>query len=140
MKTKPKKIGSPELLLKYFMDYAIEAKEKPFKVKDWVGKDGKEVYRLKERALTMVGFENYCFLKGYINDLKDYFSNDDGRYNDYQPNCRAIERMIEQDLAEGALAGVYNANLAARINGYAEKSETNINARVTQQITGMEIK
>lgn len=132
-----KLIPDPDTLINWFEEYIKELKATPFKIKDWVGKDGDEVTREKERPITMVGFESYCFRKGYINDLKDYFSNDDGRYDDFQDVCRAIRNLIAKDQIEGGMAGVYNHNLTARLNGLVEKTQNenkNINRVINVQV------
>lgn len=124
-----KKVAAGDLI-KHFNEYEKYLKSNPFKVPDFVGKDGREVDRKKEKPLTMVGFENYCFFKGYIADLKDYFSNKDGRYDEYKPECRIILNLILQDHTEGAMAGMYHHGVTARLNGWSEKTDnlnTNIN-------------
>ncbi len=126
-----------EQLIQYFDEYVSECKGNPIKVTDWVGKDATEVIRKKERPLTMVGFENYCFRKGYINDLKDYFQNDEGRYEDYQQACRLIKAIIFQDQIEGGMAGIYQHTLTARLNGLVEKTDntnTNKNYEITMDL------
>ena len=55
-----KNIETPEKLKEYFLAYEKEVKSSPFLVKDWVGKDAEQVYREKEKPLTMAGFE--CWL------------------------------------------------------------------------------
>jgi hypothetical protein len=122
---RPRKVESPDQLVSWFEEYVEETKSHPFKIKDWVGKDGKEVSREKEKPLTMVGFENYCAKKGYINDLKDYFANDRESYGEFQNVCQNIRNIILQDHIEGGMAGIYNHSLTARINGLVEKTENN---------------
>ena len=56
---KQKYIETPKKLWELFVAYKKEVKENPIIVKDWVGKDSDEVYREKEKPLTMVGFECY---------------------------------------------------------------------------------
>jgi len=48
------------LMWQYFSEYALDIKDNPILVKDWVGKDADTVEREKERPLTMVGF--LCYL------------------------------------------------------------------------------
>lgn len=120
---RPKNIDTPELMMQHFSDYVKETKANPFKVKDWVGKDAYEVKREKERPLTMEGFENYCYLNGIINDLGDYFSNKDNRYNDFTTICSRIRLIIRQDQIEGGMANIYNPSITQRLNGLADKQE-----------------
>ena len=121
--SKHKYIETPEKLWEYFQAYVKDIKAKPFKVKDWVGKDGDQIEREKERPLTMEGFELYCFDKGWINDLGHYFSNHEGRYTDYLTICSRIKKSIRADQIEGGMAGMYNPSITQRLNGLTEKSE-----------------
>ncbi len=115
---------TPEQLEQYFNDYEQWVKLNPIKVHDFVGKDAEEVYRLKERPLTYVGFERWCYDKGIITDISDYFENKDNRYLDYVHISRAIKRKIANDQITGGLVGIYNQSITARLNNLVEKSET----------------
>lgn len=121
-----KNIESPEQLLKLFDEYVEYIKGNPIKVNDWVGGMGKKIVRVKEKPLTMVGFENYCFRQGVINDLKDYFSNKEDRYKDFAPICSRIREFIQQDQIEGGMAGIYNPSITQRLNGLVEKKEIDV--------------
>lgn len=118
-----KKYLTPETLMRYFNDYHAQAKKLPIKVKDWVGGAGRQVMREKEKPLTIEGFENYCAAKGIIQDLGEYFSNNEGRYADFIQVCKLIKRIIRQDQIEGGMAGIYNPNITQRLNGLVEKTE-----------------
>jgi len=123
---KKKYIETPEKMWEYFLLYRDGIKEKPILVQDFVGKDGEEVNRKKERPLTMEGFENYLFRENIITDVSDYFENKDNRYESYIHICRAIKRTIKQDQIEGGMAGIYNPSITQRLNGLKEQSETEI--------------
>jgi hypothetical protein len=118
-----KAIETPELMLQYFTEYCEYAKANPIKVHDFVGKDGDEVYRLRERPLTIEGFENYCYNQGVISDLGRYFSNHDNAYENFRTICSRIKKTIRQDQIEGGMAGVYNPSITQRLNSLVEKSE-----------------
>ena len=120
----PKKIPTPELFLEMFEIYRFETKDNPFLVHDFVGKDGNEVHRQKERCLTMEGFENYLEDQFGIGSIQQYLENREGRYPEYLSVIRKVRRMIREDQMSGGMAGVYNANLTARINGLSENVET----------------
>jgi hypothetical protein len=120
---KPKYIETPEKLWELFEAYRLEIKGNPIKVQDFVGKDGDEVERKRERPLTMEGFENYLFKSEIISDVSDYFENKDDRYKNYLPICRAIKRNIRQDQIEGGLAGIYNPSITQRLNGLVDKTQ-----------------
>lgn len=118
---RPKAFDSPDKMLEYFEAYVKETKSNPFLVQDFVGKDGNEVNRTKEKCLTLEGFEIYCFFKGIINDLGDYFKNKDERYTDFAPICHAIKKRIRQDQILGGMSGIYNPSITQRLNGLVEK-------------------
>ena len=123
---KNKYIETPEILWQHFLDYKESVKVKPILVKDWVGKDGNEVYKEKERPLTTDGFENYLADQEIIEDLGDYFKNKDNRYNEYAPICSRIKRNVRQDQVEGGMVGIYNPSITQRLNSLVEKSEINV--------------
>lgn len=125
-KGRPKTISSPEMMEKLFIDYKTAIKKKPIKQHDYVGGMGKSVQRKKERPLTMEGFENYCWEKKIIADLKRYFANTDNAYDDYRPICTRIKQIIRQDQIEGGMAGIYNPSITQRLNNLVEKSETTV--------------
>lgn len=127
-----KKIKTPEELTAHFLAYKKEVKSKPIKKHDYVGGMGKSVQRKLERPLTMEGFENWCWEKGIIADLKDYFSNRDNSYKDFSPVCSRIKEIIRQDQIEGGMAGIYNPSITQRLNGLTDKSE--VKTEVTEII------
>ena len=118
-----KAIETPEIMLQLFTEYCEYAKNNPIKVHDFVGKDGDEVYRLRERPLTIEGFENYCYNQGVIGDLSHYFANTNNAYADFLTICSRIRKTIRQDQIEGGMAGVYNPSITQRLNSLVEKSE-----------------
>ena len=118
-----KYIETPELMWQYFSEYALDIKDNPILVKDWVGKDADTVEREKERPLTMVGFLCYLDDQNIITDATDYFENKDNRYSAYIRVCSRIARSIKKDQIEGGMAGIYNQSITQRLNGLTEKSE-----------------
>lgn len=119
-----KYIESPEALWELFEAYRIEAKNKPFIVTDWVGGMGMQVDRKKERPLTMEGFSIFCW--DHISQVKDYFSNRDGRYDDYVLICSRIKECIREDQIGGGMAGIYNPSITQRLNGLVEKVQNDV--------------
>lgn len=115
---------TPEDLWVLFEAYRKDAKSKPFIVTDWVGGMGAQVDRKKERPLTMEGFNLFCWDR--ITQLKDYFSNRDGRYNEYVPICSRIKEAIREDQIGGGMAGIYNPSITQRLNGLVEKTQTDV--------------
>lgn len=135
MKGKKKYIETPEVMWEYFQSYRNTVKENPFnRVEQRKGNiiiaKGAEVDGIDstvnlplQRPLTMEGFENWLFINGIITDVSDYFENKEKRYENYIPITRAIKRFIRQDQVEGGMAGIYNANITARLNGLTEKTD-----------------
>ena len=124
---KPKYIETPEILWQHFEEYKKETKSKPFLVKDWVGKDALDVYREKERPLTIEGFECWLADHDIIADLGHYFSNYENRYKDYLTICSRVKKAVRQDQIEGGMAGMYNPSITQRLNGLVEKTQTEVN-------------
>lgn len=106
---------------KCFTEYKEQVKSEPILVKDWVGKDGEQVHREKEKPLTMEGFLNYLDDQDVITDATDYFENKQGRYSDFVRICLRIKRTIRQDQITGGMAGIYNPSITQRLNGLVEK-------------------
>jgi hypothetical protein len=127
-----KAIESPELMLELFNAYKNKAKSSPILKHTFVGKDGKSVYEERERALTMEGFELYCFEQGIISDLSHYFANKEERYSDFVAICHTIRKAIREDQIQGGLAGVYNPSITQRLNGLTEKVQTEQNINVNK--------
>lgn len=123
-----KYIETPEIFWEYFLAYKKEVKSKPILVKDWVGKDATDVYREKERPLTIEGFECWCYDNDIISDLSHYFCNLENRYSDYIAICSRIKKAVRNDQIEGGMAGIYNPSITQRLNGLVEKQETEIKA------------
>lgn len=124
---KKKYIETPEILWQHFLDYKEYVKKRPILIKDWVGKDATDVYREKERPLTIEGFENYLEDKEVISHLSDYFANSNGKYSDYSTICSRIKRNVRQDQIEGGMAGIYNPSITQRLNGLVDKKEVEHN-------------
>jgi hypothetical protein len=120
---KNKYIETPEKMWEYFQRYKKEVKQDVILVHDFVGKDAEEVYRRKERPLTLEGFENWCADNEIIEDLGHYFANTDDRYGNYRTICSRIKKVIRQDQIEGGMAGIYNPSITQRLNNLVERTE-----------------
>lgn len=116
-----KHIETPEIMWELFEAYRTWAKETPLLKQDFVGKDGKDVDRRLERALTFDGFQNHLADQDIITDVTDYFVNPDDRYKDFKSVCARIKRTIRQDQIEGGMAGIYNPSITQRLNNLVEK-------------------
>lgn len=125
---KNKYIETPNKLWLLFKEYKAETKNNPIIVKDWVGKDATDVYREKEKPLTMVGFECYVMENTEITypDLTVYFEGKEESYKDYFPISSRIKAEIANDQLNGGMTMIYSQNLTARLNGLVDKKETEI--------------
>jgi hypothetical protein len=123
-----KLIETPDILWKLFEAYKKDIKENPFLIKDWVGKDGEQVYREREKPLTMEGFECYVCDNSEINypDLSHYFENKDDRYAEFVPISSRVKREIRRDQIEGGMTMIYSQSITARLNSLVDKQETEI--------------
>lgn len=127
MQGRYKLIESPEKMYELFEQYKEETKSNPFKVHDYVGKDGKSVYREKQRCLTYEGFQNFvASIPGMPFQLDDYFYNNKGAYSDFSVVCTRIKREIRQDQIEGGMASIYNPSITQRLNGLVDKVEKTV--------------
>lgn len=120
---KHKYIETPEKMWELFEQYKAYTKSRPILVQDFVGKDGDEVNRKKERPLTIDGFECWCYDNGIIGDLSHYFANTEQRYTEYLTICSRIRKAVRTDQIEGGMAGIYNPSITQRLNGLTDKSE-----------------
>jgi hypothetical protein len=125
---KNKYIESPEKMWELFTLYKKEVKSNPIIVKDWVGKDATDVYREKEKPLTMVGFE--CFVCDNTDitypDLTNYFDEKLETFKDFIPIASRIRAEIKNDQINGGMTMIYSQNLTARLNGLVDKKETEV--------------
>jgi hypothetical protein len=133
-------IESPEKMWEYFQEYIKQVKDNPILVHDFVGKDGESVYREKNRPLTIEGFEVYLFEKKIIGDLSHYFANTAGRYDRFQDIMRKIRMVVRDNQISGGLAGVFNANITARLNGLKEQTEIDHGVKSDVESMSFEIK
>lgn len=131
---RPKNIETPEIMWQLFCQYAKEIKGKPLIVKDWVGGIAKEVYREKERPLTLEGFEIFVMDKLDMSDLDQYFANREGRYTNFVSVCSRIRKNIREDQIAGGMAGIYNASITQRLNGLTEKIQEDGSKEVTIKV------
>jgi hypothetical protein len=133
---KNKYIESPDKMWELFTTYKNEVKQDFILVQDFVGKDGDEVNRKRERPLTLEGFECWCFDNDIISDLSQYFANTEGRYKDYQTICSRIRKSIRRDQIEGGMAGIYNPSITQRLNGLVDKIHEDGNKEVKITVRG----
>lgn len=119
-----KYIETPEQFWDWFEEYRKYAKSNPIKKMVFVGKDGEKEWEERERPLTIEGFRNFCRRKGC--EVRQYFSNDDKRYDDYINICHAVKDEIRQDQIDGGMVMIFNPSITQRLNGLTEKTHVEI--------------
>lgn len=65
--------------------------------------------------------------------LRNYASNKEGYENHFEVTTHALN-IIDNNQIEGAIVGVYNANIVARINGIKEQTDHTTNGNDINQI------
>ena len=117
---------NPEELWEAFEKYWAENKANPYRVQDYVGKDGVMVYRDKERPITFRGFEGWLAENGYCFDLSRYRKEEGEHHKQFVPIITRIRATCDRDMLEGASSGVYSANIASRLLGLVDKQENTV--------------
>jgi len=133
MKTKPIYV-TPEELEAYFEQYKEWVANNPILVQDYVGKDGTEVDRKKNRPLTFDGFEIWLRKNSKIKCCQHILDNVKSAYNDFIDVSRYIKASVKADQIEGGMAGIYNPNITARLNGLTEKIQEDGSKEVTIKV------
>jgi hypothetical protein len=132
-----KNIETPEKMWELFQNYRDWCKANPYKVHDFVGKDGNSVERLKERPLTQNGFDNWLAQNGLISyNIDHYRYNLNGGYDEYVNVMKLIDSITKDDQLCGAMCGVYQHHVTARLLGLIDKTDNShqINEiRITKQ-------
>lgn len=123
-----KKVGRPKLLTpqtikEHWENYKKHVKANPFLIEDWVGAKAVPVIRKKERPISLIGFEIYCYQNDICKDLSPYINNKGGAYSEFLPIVTHIKKESEAEMLDGATSGIYNQNIVARKLGLTEKVE-----------------
>lgn len=117
---RPRKFNSINELLIAFDEYKKWASKHPWNKKEAV-KSGEAVGTIidlpTERPLTEVGFAVFCNMS--ITGLREY-----GKRDEFSYIYEKIKNEMSEQRISGGMAGAYNANLVARIDGLVEKRET----------------
>jgi hypothetical protein len=121
---------TPEALEKAFEEYKVNQLKKAEKWLriQYVGKDGARKTDAQKLPLIMDGFEIFCYKKYGV--IEQYFKNQDNYYTDFIPICSRIKKEIREDQITGGMLGFYNASITQRLNGLADKQQTEIKASI----------
>lgn len=112
--------ASAELLWEAACEYFTYCDENPWVKKDWVGKDAIEVERETQTPYTLSGL---CLYVGASESWWKNFRKGDNLDNDFLSTITRIEDVIRTNKMEGAIVGVYNANIVSRDLGLQDNQE-----------------
>jgi hypothetical protein len=129
-----KYIESPEKMWELFEEYRTLTKQSPRYRTQFVGRDGVMVKEPLERPLTLEGFECHVFEKHEVLGIDQYFSNQNGAYEDYLGVCSRIRKVIRKDQIEGGMVGQYNPSITQRLNGLKENVEESGSKELTIKV------
>lgn len=93
----------------------------------YVGKDGQRMEEPQKVPMTIEGFYRFCRKK--YGDVKEYFLNREGYYNEFTTICSQIKEEIRESQIIGGLLGFYNPSITQRLNGLVDKQETDITTK-----------
>lgn len=120
---KKKYIETPGKLWELFTEYVKHEQANPMYKVEYVGKDGNKVLTPLQTPITFEGFECWLADEGVINDLGDYSSNKDGRYDEYATIITRIRNNCFTQNFKGAAVGLFSPNLIAKKLGLINKTE-----------------
>jgi len=87
----------------------------------YVGKDGDRVAEPQKVPYTLEGFKRFC--RGKYGEVEQYFTNQDGYYDEFIGICRAIKEEIRENQIVGGLLGFHNPSITQRLNSLVEKTD-----------------
>jgi hypothetical protein len=90
-----------------------------WKKTSYVGGMGRKVEDTPKLPLTMEGFKRFCHDQG-IGTVEQYFTNQDGLYDNYIGIAARIRNEIREDQIIGGILKTYDSSIVARINNLAE--------------------
>lgn len=99
----------------------------------YVGKDGDRMVDYPVVPMTLEGFYRFCRI--HYGEVRQYFLNQDGLYDDFITICRAIKDEIREHQIIGGMLGFYNPSITQRLNGLVEKTENDHHHEGTVEIT-----
>jgi uncharacterized short protein YbdD (DUF466 family) len=116
----------PNEIKKVFEDYKkdLERQSNEWVKIDYVGKDGMRVEEPQKVPMTFEGFKRYC--REYHGEIEQYFTNQDGYYNDFIGICRAIKEEIRENQIIGGLLNFYNPSITQRLNNLVERQQIEV--------------
>ena len=75
--------------------------------------------------MTIEGFKRFCWDEN-IGTVEQYFTNQDGDYEEFLGICSRVKNEIREDQITGGILSFYNPSITQRLNNLVEKSEVKI--------------
>jgi hypothetical protein len=135
---RPKAFLDPSHFWKTAVEYFKSVDGAPWLRKDYKGKDAVEVDIPTQSPYLWAGFDDFCLEKGICSSAKDYRTasrNEDyreGMYRDFAEVVRAVDEIMKGQKISGAIVGAFNANIVARLEGLADKTESEVTVKETR--------
>jgi hypothetical protein len=139
---RPMNLESPSELWELSCEYFQRCDDTPWERRDYKGKDAVEVDIPTTAPYLWSGFEDFLFEKKGILTLKDYrtasrkepeeLGEKYKRYAPFSEVVTRIDQIMTTQKISGAMVGAYNANLVARLEGLADKTETEVTIKETK--------
>lgn len=123
---------TPDDLEKAWEDFKLnlrEEQDREWNKVQYVGKEAERVSDPQKVPYTLEGFKRYC--RKRFGEIEQYFTNQNGYYDDFVGICHAIKEEIRENQIIGGLLGFYNPSITQRLNGLVEKTESKVEATVS---------
>ena len=126
--------SEPKELLEVFEAYKEDLKTQSnewVKVQ-YVGKDGTRVEEPQKVPMTFEGFKRFCRKK--YGEVEQYFTNQNGYYDEFVGICRTIKEEIRENQITGGLLGFFNPSITQRLNALSDNVKTENETKVQQKV------
>lgn len=100
----------------------VKKQEQDWLVIAYYGKDAEKKETPTKVPLTFEGFKR--FARKDHGEIEQYFTNQDGYYNDFIGICRAIKEEIRENQIIGGMLNFFNPSITQRLNNLAEVTKT----------------
>lgn len=123
----------PDELHKAWIEYKndLEKQSNEWLKVQYVGKDGDRKTDPQKVPMTLEGFKRFC-RNGY-GEVEQYFTNQDGYYDQFIGICSHIKQEIRENQIIGGMLGFYNPSITQRLNGLVDRKDTTSNGKTLQQ-------
>jgi hypothetical protein len=98
----------------------------------YVGKDGTRVEEPQKVPMTFEGFKRFCRKK--YGEVEQYFTNQNGYYDEFVGICRTIKEEIRENQITGGLLGFFNPSITQRLNALSDNVKTENETKVRQKV------